>query len=54
MANPEISKVIGEQWRSLSEDEKSKWKALAEVSGTREFSPTAALGKRKYSLETDT
>ncbi|KAI2790547.1 hypothetical protein POX_d06066 [Penicillium oxalicum] len=30
MANPEISKVIGEQWRSLSEGEKSKWKALAE------------------------
>ncbi|KAJ5489710.1 hypothetical protein N7539_004600 [Penicillium diatomitis] len=30
MANPEISKVIGEQWRSLSEDEKGKWKALAE------------------------
>lgn len=32
MANPEISKVIGEQWRQLSEEEKSKWKALAEVS----------------------
>ncbi|KAJ5160850.1 uncharacterized protein N7482_007854 [Penicillium canariense] len=31
MANPEISKVIGEQWRQLSEQEKSKWKALAEV-----------------------
>ena len=32
LANPEISKIIGEQWRSLSEDDKSKWKALAEVS----------------------
>jgi HMG box factor len=32
MANPEISKVIGEQWRQLSEEEKGKWKALAEVS----------------------
>jgi HMG box factor, other len=32
MANPDISKVIGEQWRQLSEEEKSKWKALAEVS----------------------
>lgn len=32
LANPEISKIIGEQWRSLSEEEKSKWKALAEVS----------------------
>lgn len=31
LANPEISKIIGEQWRSLSEDDKSKWKALAEV-----------------------
>jgi hypothetical protein len=32
LANPEISKIIGEQWRSLSEDDKSKWRALAEVS----------------------
>jgi HMG box factor len=32
MANPEISKIIGEQWRQLSEKEKSNWKALAEVS----------------------
>lgn len=32
MANPKISKVIGEQWRQLSEKEKSGWKALAEVS----------------------
>lgn len=31
LANPEISKIIGEQWRSLSEDDKSNWKALAEV-----------------------
>ncbi|KAJ5109012.1 hypothetical protein N7456_005687 [Penicillium angulare] len=30
MANPDISKIIGEQWRNLSEEEKSKWKALAE------------------------
>jgi hypothetical protein len=36
LANPEISKIIGEQWRSLSEDDKSKWKALAEV---RQLSP---------------
>lgn len=35
MANPEISKIIGEQWRQLSEDEKAKWKALAEVSISR-------------------
>ncbi|KAJ5935133.1 hypothetical protein N7466_004680 [Penicillium verhagenii] len=30
MANPNISKIIGEQWRHLSEDEKSKWRTLAE------------------------
>ncbi|KAJ5101663.1 hypothetical protein NUU61_003885 [Penicillium alfredii] len=35
LANPEISKIIGEQWRSLSEDEKSKWKALAEEEKAR-------------------
>lgn len=32
MANPDISKIIGVQWRNLSEEEKAKWKALAEVS----------------------
>lgn len=31
LANPEISKIIGEQWRSLSDDDKGKWRALAEV-----------------------
>lgn len=31
MPNPEISKVIGEQWQSLSSEEKDKWKAFAEV-----------------------
>lgn len=31
LANPDISKIIGEQWRSLSEDEKNKWRSLAEV-----------------------
>ncbi|KAJ5637711.1 hypothetical protein N7490_007590 [Penicillium lividum] len=30
MANPDISKIIGVQWRNLSEEEKSKWKTLAE------------------------
>ncbi|KAJ5627357.1 hypothetical protein N7528_004784 [Penicillium herquei] len=30
MANPDISKIIGVQWRNLSEEEKAKWKALAE------------------------
>jgi HMG box factor len=32
LANPEISKIIGEQWRALSTDTKEEWKALAEVS----------------------
>jgi HMG box factor len=31
LPNPEISKIIGEQWRSLPEKSKSEWKALAEV-----------------------
>ncbi|KAJ5505929.1 hypothetical protein N7453_004886 [Penicillium expansum] len=35
LANPEISKIIGEQWRSLSEDDKSNWKALAEEEKAR-------------------
>ncbi|KAJ5605648.1 hypothetical protein N7510_008429 [Penicillium lagena] len=35
LANPEISKIIGEQWRSLSEEEKAKWKALAEEEKAR-------------------
>jgi len=32
LANPDISKIIGEQWRNESEEEKNKWKAYAEVS----------------------
>ena len=31
MPNPEISKIIGEQWQRLSPQEKDKWKAFAEV-----------------------
>ena len=31
LANLEISKIIGMQWRALTEDEKNKWRALAEV-----------------------
>ncbi|AEO61391.1 hypothetical protein MYCTH_2070581, partial [Thermothelomyces thermophilus ATCC 42464] len=30
LANPEISKIIGEQWRAESEEAKSQWKLLAE------------------------
>lgn len=32
LANPEISKIIGEQWQSESDAVKSEWKALADVS----------------------
>lgn len=31
LPNPDISKIIGEQWRHLSPEEKDKWKAFAEV-----------------------
>ncbi|KAH9826946.1 high-mobility group non-histone chromatin protein [Teratosphaeria destructans] len=30
LANPEISKIIGEQWQNQAPDVKNKWKALAE------------------------
>jgi HMG box factor len=32
LANPDISKIIGEQWRRLPQETKDEWKALAEVS----------------------
>lgn len=32
LANPEISKIIGGEWRALPEEDKAKWKALALVS----------------------
>lgn len=31
LANPDISKIIGEQWRKLPQETKDEWKALAEV-----------------------
>lgn len=31
LANPEVSKIIGIQWRSLPQDTKDEWKKLAEV-----------------------
>jgi len=31
LANPEISKIIGEQWRQLPTEVKNEWKLLAEV-----------------------
>lgn len=31
LPNPEISKIIGEHWRTLPENTKHEWKALAEV-----------------------
>ncbi|KAJ9234887.1 transcriptional regulator family: HMG [Paecilomyces variotii] len=35
LANPEISKIIGEQWRALPEEAKKEWKALAEEEKAR-------------------
>lgn len=32
LANPEISKIIGEQWREQAPEIKNDWKRLAEVS----------------------
>lgn len=29
--NPEVSKIIGEQWRGLSAEAKEEWNLLAEV-----------------------
>jgi len=29
--NPDISKIIGHLWKNESEEEKSRWKAFAEV-----------------------
>ena len=34
LPNPEISKIIGEEWRALPTKTKNQWKALAEVSLT--------------------
>jgi hypothetical protein len=31
LANPEISKIIGEQWKAESETEKKIWQDLAQV-----------------------
>ena len=35
LPNPEISKILGEQWRNVSAQIKKKWQALAEVSTNR-------------------
>lgn len=42
LPNPDISKIIGEQWRHLSVKEKSEWQALAEVS-IKEFLSNSPL-----------
>jgi HMG box factor len=31
LTNSQISKIIAEQWRKLSQEAKDEWKALAEV-----------------------
>ncbi|KAL9624949.1 MAG: hypothetical protein Q9160_000996 [Pyrenula sp. 1 TL-2023] len=35
LANPEISKIIGEQWKRLPDKQKNEWKALAEEEKAR-------------------
>ncbi|KAE8349725.1 putative HMG box protein [Aspergillus coremiiformis] len=35
LANPDISKIIGEQWRRLPQETKDEWKALAEEEKAR-------------------
>ncbi|EED24434.1 SNF2 family helicase, putative [Talaromyces stipitatus ATCC 10500] len=35
LANPEISKIIGEQWRALPVESKEQWKSLAEAEKAR-------------------
>ncbi|EAW10527.1 putative HMG box transcriptional regulator [Aspergillus clavatus NRRL 1] len=35
LANPDISKIIGEQWRKLPQETKDEWKALAEEEKAR-------------------
>jgi len=31
LSNPDISKIIGRQWKALSDEEREKWNALAKV-----------------------
>lgn len=31
LSNPEISKIIGRQWKALADVEREKWNALARV-----------------------
>lgn len=50
LANPDISKIIGEQWRALSEDAKNEWRALAEVCAcelSREILETNPLNRKR-------
>ncbi|BDD58249.1 hypothetical protein MAP00_003540 [Monascus purpureus] len=35
LANPEVSKIIGEQWRALPDEIKNEWKAMAEEEKAR-------------------
>lgn len=34
LSNPDISKIIGRQWKALSDEEREKWNALARVRST--------------------
>lgn len=45
LANPEISKIIGDHWRNLSPEDKNHWKLLAEV---RRSPPDAFLSSSTH------
>jgi len=47
LANPEISKIIGEQWRTQPEEVKNEWKQLAEVR-SRSFDQSHNCGADVY------
>jgi hypothetical protein len=50
LANPEISKIIGMQWRALTEGEKNKWRALAEVCKNNYLFRRLAIPESHYLL----
>ena len=59
LANPEISKVIGDHWRQSPEEVKGHWKKLAEVSRSTfmivtSFSKSKLRRKRNFDIKNNT